>query len=124
MVFKVMIFKVIFNIVDMDWYYYVDYYLIIVQYFLEIDEWMMIWLLVFVFNVNEYLEFIKGLSIDDELELWQKSLSDEIELWIELGLLEEGWLWKVCNWVCQVIFYIYGGCVVFLWWDKYYYKLS
>jgi len=31
------------------------------------------------------LEFGRGLSTDDEPDLWRKSLTGEIEQWIELG---------------------------------------
>lgn len=57
----------------------------------------MICLLVFVFNVCEGLEFMKGLCVDDELEFWYINYSEEIELWIELGLFDEKCLKKVCN---------------------------
>ena len=47
---------------------------------------MMIRLLAFALHADERLRFPKGLSAEEEPDLWRKSLSDEIKLWIELGL--------------------------------------
>ena len=124
MALKATIFKATLNIADMDRHYYADHHLTIAQHPSETDERMMIRLLAFALNANEHLEFTKGLSTDDEPELWQKSLSDEIELWIELGLPEESRLRKACNRARQVILYTYGGRAVPLWWDKHHHKLS
>ncbi len=124
MALKATIFKATLNIADMDRHYYADHHLTIAQHPSETDERMMIRLLAFALNASEHLEFTKGLSTDDEPELWQKSLSDEIELWIELGLPEEGRLRKACNRARQVILYTYGGRAVPLWWEKHHNKLS
>lgn len=124
MALKATIFKATLNIADMDRHYYADHHLTIAQHPSETDERMMIRLLAFALNANEHLEFTKGLSTDDEPELWQKSLSDEIELWIELGLPEESRLRKACNRARQVILYTYGGRAVPLWWEKHHNKLE
>ncbi len=58
-------------------------------------------------NANESLEFTKGLSSDDEPELWQKTLTDEIELWIDLGQMDEKRIRKACGRAKQVIIYTY-----------------
>lgn len=124
MALKATIFKATLNIADMDRHYYADHHLTIAQHPSETDERMMIRLLAFALNADEHLEFTKGLSTDDEPELWRKSLSDEIELWIELGLPEEGRLRKACNRAKQVILYTYGGRAVPLWWEKHHNKLE
>lgn len=124
MALKATIFKATLNIADMDRHYYADHQLTIAQHPSENDERMMIRLLAFALNASEGLEFTKGLSTDDEPELWQKSLSDEIELWIELGLPDESRLRKACNRSRQVILYAYGGRAVPLWLEKHQNKLS
>lgn len=124
MALKATIYKATLNIADMDRHYYADHQLTIAQHPSETDERMMIRLLAFAVNASEHLEFTKGLSTDDEPELWQKSLSDEIEIWIELGLPEEGRLRKACNRAQQVILYTYGGRAVPLWWEKHQTKLK
>jgi len=124
MAIKATIFKATLNIADMDRHYYCDHQLVLARHPSENDERMMIRLLAFALNAAERLEFTKGLSTDDEPELWQKSLSDEIELWIELGLPDESRLRKACNRSRQVILYAYGGRAVPLWLEKHQNKLS
>ena len=124
MALKATIFKATLNIADMDRHYYADHQLTLARHPSENDERMMIRLLAFALNACEGLEFTKGLSTDDEPELWQKSLSDEIELWIELGLPDESRLRKACNRSRQVILYAYGGRAVPLWLEKHHNKLS
>lgn len=60
-------------------------------------------------NYTESLEFTKGLSTDNEPDLWQKSLSDELEMWIELGLPDAKRIKKACNQSEKVRVYAYGG---------------
>lgn len=124
MALKATIFKATLNIADMDRHYYGDHHLTIARHPSETDERMMIRLLAFILNASESLEFTKGISTDDEPDLWQKSLSDEIELWIELGLPDESRLRKACNRADQVILYTYGGRAVPLWWEKHQGKLT
>ncbi len=124
MALKATIFKATLNIADMDRHYYADHHMTIARHPSETDERMMIRLLAFALNASDQLEFTKGLSTDDEPELWQKSLSDEIELWIELGLPDESRLRKACNRSKQVILYTYGGRAVPLWWEKHHNKLT
>jgi len=124
MALKATIFKATLNIADMDRQYYGDHHLTIARHPSETDERMMIRLLAFVLNASEHLEFTKGISTDDEPDLWRKSLSDEIELWIELGLPDESRLRKACNRSDQVILYTYGGRAVPLWWEKHHGKLT
>lgn len=124
MALKATVFKATLNIADMDRHYYADHHLTLARHPSETDERMMIRLLAFALNASDHLEFTKGLSTDDEPELWQKTLSDEIELWIELGLPDESRLRKACNRARQVILYTYGGRAVPIWWDKIQGKLT
>ncbi len=58
-------------------------------------------------NANEQLRFTKGLSTDDEPELWEKSLTDDIELWIDLGQPDEKRIRKACGRAKKVIICTY-----------------
>ena len=78
----------------------------------------MVRLLAFALNAHPELQFTKGLSTDDEPELWQKSLSDEIEVWIELGQPDEKRIRKACGRAKQVIIYCYGGRSTDIWWEQ------
>lgn len=124
MALKATIFKATLHIADMDRHYYADHHLTVAQHPSETDERMMIRLLAFALNASDTLEMTKGLSTDDEPELWQKSLTDEIELWIDLGLPDEDRLRKACNRSQQVILYTYGGRGVPVWWEKHQHKLE
>ncbi|MDG2502516.1 MAG: YaeQ family protein [Porticoccaceae bacterium] len=104
------------NIIDMDRHYYQQHSLTIAQHPSETDQRLMVRLLVFALHASESLSFTKGLSTDDEPDLWQKSLSDDIELWIELGLPSEKRLKKACGRSQQVIVYTYGSAA--MWWKQ------
>jgi len=54
-------------------------------------------IIAFALNAHEQLAFTKGLCVDDEPEVWQKSLTDEIELWIDLGQVDEKRIRKACE---------------------------
>jgi len=112
------VFKAELNIANMDTHYYHSHQLVLARHPSETDERMMIRLLAFALNADEALQFTKGLSSDDEPELWQKSLSDEIELWIELGQPDEKRIRKACGRSKQVIVYCYGGRGAEIWWDQ------
>ena len=85
------------NVVDMDRHYYQQHSLTIAQHPSETNERLMLRLLAFALHASDMLSFCKGISTEDEPDLWQKSLSDEIELWIELGLPSEKRLKKACG---------------------------
>ena len=68
------------QIVDIDRGYYQLHYLTIALHPFETEERMMVRLLAFLINAHEHLQFTKGLSTDDEPDLWQVSLTDDIEL--------------------------------------------
>jgi len=106
------------NVIDMDRHYYQQHSLTIAQHPSETDERLMVRLLAFALHASESLSFTKGLSTDDEPDLWQKSLSDDIELWIELGLPSEKRLKKACGRSQQVIVYTYGSGSADMWWKQ------
>ncbi|WP_394200980.1 YaeQ family protein [Shewanella waksmanii] len=115
---KATVYKVNLQIADMDRGYYQDHSLTVAQHPSETDARMMVRLLAFVLNADERLVFSKGLCVEDEPELWQKSLADEIELWIEFGQSDEKWLRKACGRSKQVKLYAYGGRAVPIWWQQ------
>ncbi|MBT3798785.1 MAG: YaeQ family protein [Porticoccaceae bacterium] len=112
------IYKAELNVVDMDRHYYEQHTLTLAQHPSETAERLMLRLLVFALHASDTMAFTKGLSTDDEPDLWQKSLSDEIELWIELGLPSEKRLKKACGRSQQVIVYAYGAGSASLWWKQ------
>lgn len=115
---KATIFKVDLQIADMDRNYYQTHALTIARHPSETDERMMVRVLAFARHAHEALTFSKGLSTEDEPDLWQKDLTGDIELWIDLGQPEEKRIRKACGRARQVIIYTYSGHSAELWWDK------
>ena len=115
---KATIYKVELSVADMDRHYYETHNLTVAKHPSETDERLMVRLLAFALNAHEQLEFTRGISTDDEPDIWQKSLSGEHELWVTLGLPGEKIVRKSCGKVNDVIVYCYGGRAAELWWEK------
>ncbi len=123
MALKSTIYKADCQISDMDRGYYQSHHLTIALHPSETEERMMTRLLAFVINAHEHLQFTKGLSTDDEPELWQKSLTDDIELWIDVGMPDDKRIRKASNRADKVIIYCYGGRNT-VWWSQIQSKLE
>ena len=115
---KATIYKVELSVSDMDRHYYETHKLTVAKHPSETDERLMVRLLAFALNANEQLEMTKGISTDDEPDIWQKSLSDELELWVALGLPSEKVVRQSCGKADKVIVYCYGGRTAEMWWEK------
>ncbi len=115
---KATIYKVELSVSDMDRHYYETHKLTVAKHPSETDERLMVRLLAFALNANEQLELTKGLSTDDEPDIWQKSLSDELELWVALGLPSEKVVRQSCGKADKVIVYCFGGRTAEVWWEK------
>ncbi|MBU2994784.1 YaeQ family protein [Octadecabacter sp. 1_MG-2023] len=115
---KATIYKVELSVCDMDRHYYETHKLTVAKHPSETDERLMVRILAFALNAHEHLEMTKGLSTDDEPDIWQKSLSGELELWVALGLPSEKVVRQSCGKADRVIVYSYGGRPADIWWDK------
>lgn len=112
------IFKATVQISDMDRQYYQDHALTLARHPSETDERMMMRLLAFLLHAHEALSFGRGLSTEDEPDLWLKDLTGAIDLWIEVGQREEKSLRQACGKAKQVYLYTYGGRGADQWWEK------
>lgn len=115
---KSTIYKVDLSIADMDRHYYETHKLTVAKHPSETDERLMVRIIAFALNAHAQLEMTRGISTDDEPDIWQKSLSGALELWIALGLPSEKVLRQSCAKADRVILYAYGGRTADLWWDK------
>ena len=106
------------NIIDMDRNYYETHLLTIARHPSETEDRFMLRLLAFALHASESLAFTKGLSTDNEPDIWQKDLTNDIALWIELGLPSEKRIRKSCGRSKNVIIYAYGAGSVHLWWKQ------
>lgn len=110
--------KVELSVCDMDRHYYETHKLTVAKHPSETDERLMVRVLAFALNAHENLEMTKGLSTDDEPDIWHKSLSGELELWVALGLPSEKVVRQSCGKSGKVIVYSYGGRTAEMWWEK------
>ena len=118
MALKSTIYKAEVQISDVDRGYYGTHTLTIARHPSETDERMMVRLIAFILFANEQLGFGKGLSTDDEPDLWQKDLTDAIELWIDVGLPDEKRVRRACGRSDAVVVLTYGGRVADMWWQQ------
>lgn len=117
MALKATIFKTDLQIADMDRGYYGSHALTIARHPSETDERMMMRLLAFACHADSALSFGKGLSTDDEPDLWQKDLTGAIDLWIEVGQPDEKRLLKASARSSRVVVYSYGNAAL-VWWKN------
>jgi uncharacterized protein YaeQ len=102
----------------MDRQHYGSHELVLAQHPSETDERLMVRIIAFALNAHENLEMTKGISTDNEPDIWQKSLSGELDVWVALGLPSEKVIRQSCSKAGKVIVYPYGGRTAEMWWDK------
>ena len=107
MALKATIYKANLSISNMDLNYYQDHTLILARHPSESQSRMMFRVLAFSFLAQEEPEFTKGLSSENEPELWCHNLSGEITHWIELGQPSEKRIRQGCSKADQVTIFTY-----------------
>ena len=115
---KATVVKVELQVSDMDRHYYATHMLTLAQHPSETDERLMVRLLAFALFADERLEFGRGLSSEDEADLWRRDYTGDIEQWIDLGQPDESRIKKACGRAQQVVVVNYSGNSASIWWDK------
>lgn len=118
MALKATIFKVELSVADLDRNVYENFSLTLAQHPSENDARMMVRLLAFMLFADERLEFGKGLSTDEEPDLWLRDLTGAVDLWIYVGQLDERWLRKAAGRAARVVVICYGDRVADVWWEQ------
>jgi len=108
MALKSTVFKADLQINDFDNHRYGSHQLTVAQHPSETDERMMVRILAFALHADDGLVFGRGLSSDDEPDLWQKDLTGAIRLWIDVGLPDVKTLRKAAGRSDNVVLYAYG----------------
>lgn len=111
------VFRIGLNISDMDRGYYGEHKLTVARHPSENDERMMVRVLAFALNASDDLRFGRGLSTDDEADLFAESPDGRIRLWIDVGLPDERLLKKAASRADEVLLYAYGRTAT-RWWEK------
>ncbi len=112
------IYKADLQVSDLDRHYYHGHALTLARHPSETDERMMVRLLAFALHAHEALAFTKGISTQDEPDLWQKDLTGAIDLWIDVGQPDEKRIRKACSRARQVLVYNYSGRSADVWWNQ------
>ena len=118
MALKATVVKAELQISDLDRHHYATYPLTLAQHPSETDQRLMVRLIAFALFASDRLEFGKGLSTEDEPDLWRRDYTGEIEQWIDLGQPDESRIRKACGRARQVVVVTYGGRTADMWWDK------
>lgn len=74
-------------------------------------------LLAFALHADEGLVFGRGLSTEDEADLWLRDATGVIDLWIDVGLPDERDIRKACGRARRVVVLAYGERRLQPWWD-------
>ena len=112
------IFKAAVQISDMDRGYYQEHVLTIARHPSETDERMMVRLLAFCLHASAALAFGKGLSTDDEPDVWEKDLTGAIVSWIDVGQPDDKRIRKACGRANEVFVYSFGAQGARVWWAQ------
>lgn len=118
MALKATIYKAAVNIADMDRHFYHDATLTLAQHPSETEQRMMLRLLAWICHADKGLVFTKGLSAEDEPEIWRRNDHNGLEMWIEMGLPDEKRIKKACNRSSRVVLYAYGERAGYVWWQS------
>ena len=118
MALKSTVYKAELNVADMDRHHYHDYHLTLACHPSETEERLMLRLLAFALYADPALTFGKGLSCDDEPDLWQKDLTGKILRWVALGLPDEKHIRRAAGLSEQIVILSYGGQAAKMWWTN------
>ncbi|AIR60868.1 YaeQ family protein [Enterobacter sp. Ap-916] len=124
MALKATIYKATVNVADLDRNRFLDSSLTLARHPSETQERMMLRLLAWIKYADERLEFTRGLSAEDEPEIWRKNDHLGIDLWVELGLPEERRVKKACSQSAEVALFTYNSRAAEIWWQQNQTRLS
>ncbi len=74
--------------------------------------------LAFALHADPALEFGRGISSEDEPDLWLKDATGAIRLWIDVGLPDERRLRRAAGRAERLVVIAYGGRGIDVWWDR------
>lgn len=124
MALKATIYKAVVNVADLDRNQFLDTSLTLARHPSETQERMMLRLLAWIKYADDRLQFTRGLSAEDEPEIWLRNDHLGIDLWIELGLPDERRLKKACSQSAEVALFTYNQRTAQVWWQQNQSKLA
>ena len=112
------VYKAELSVADIGRGYYAEHFLALARHPSETEERLMVRLLAFALHADDDLKFGRGISTEDEPDLWQKDATGVIDLWIDIGLPDERSVRKACGRACRVVVLAYGGRKLDMWWQQ------
>jgi uncharacterized protein YaeQ len=106
------------ELADIDRGVYGSHTLTLARHPSETEERLMLRLLAWAMFSDQDLEFGRGISTEEDPDLWLRHPDGTIELWIEMGLPEEKRLRRAAGRARQVIVFASGGRAVPPWWAR------
>ena len=124
MALKATVVKAELQVSDLDRHHYATYNLTLAQHPSETEQRLMVRLLTYALFAVDRLEFGRGLSSEDDPDMWRRDYTGEIEQWIDLGHPDESRIRKACGRARQVVVVNYAGRASDIWWEKNSYNLK
>ena len=106
------------DVADIDHGNYGSFSLTLARHPSETEERLMMRVLAFALHADPALEFGRGISSEDEPDLWLKDPTGAIRLWIDVGLPDERRLRRAAGRAERIVVIAYGGRGVDVWWDR------
>jgi len=117
MALRSVVYRADLDVSDLDRDVYESFPLTLARHPSETEERMMMRLLAFALHADAALAFGRGLSTEDEADLWLRDPTGAIALWIDVGLPDERDLRKACGRARHVVVLAYGERRLQAWWD-------
>lgn len=118
MALKATVYRAELSVADIDRNYYADHTLILARHPSETEERLMVRLVAFAQHASEALTFARGVSTDDEPDLWERDATGAVLHWIELGIPDERRLRRAAGRSRRVTLVAYGQRAFEVWWRK------
>ena len=110
------IYKATLEISDLDRGWYGSRNLTIARHPSETEIRMMVRILAFCLYASERLEFGRGLSVDDEADLWERNDAGDIGRWIDVGTPDNKSLRRAAGKSDDVVVLAYDDAKINMWW--------
>ena len=112
------IYKLSLDIADMDRGYYAQLPLTVARHPSETEARMMLRILAFACYADINLTMTRGISTEQEPDIWQHNDNGALSKWIELGLPQEKRVKKACSLAEKVVLFCYGTRAAEIWWRQ------
>ncbi len=117
MALKATIYKVELDVSDMDRPHYGSYSLTLARHPSETEQRLMVRLLAFALYASDTLRFGRGLSTENEADVFERDATGMVERWIDVGTPDPRDIRKACGQAAQVTVLTYGRTVD-VWWRQ------